>query len=321
MSNLNATLTRLTPQLAELLNTSVPVDPTVFEDVDPESGAPRIYRKQDRDRFVEICEESQLGELQGHMRCRQHYPNDPIFERTQGHGLCRAASGWGSPMFTTCTSRVQARFSHRSARITIPLLKVLRDSDAFISIIIMTSAYIPFLLLVSGFSDALISTDVPTLQALLPNPSSSARVFVPLNNAAYLSGELNTPLPRFHKLDWWDERLLRVSLPSNAGGPVVNAEVRLSCTPSQHISGRTALDQWHALWGAWVVDDLNSRKKVYFAGDTGYRTVRNREGGQRPCTLHSPKLENDLAVLTSHYYLSGTGTSLLLILFVLIFLS
>jgi len=119
-------------------------------------------------------------------------------------------------------------------------------------------------------------TDVPTLQALLANPSS-ARVFVPLNNAAYLSGELNTPLPRFHELDWWDERLLRVSLPSKAGGPAVNADVRLSCTPSQHVSGRTALDRWNALWGAWVVDDLNSHKKVYFAGDTGYRTVRDGE--------------------------------------------
>lgn len=152
-----------------------------------------------------------------------------------------------------------------------------KGSDAFISITIMTSAYIPFHFLVSGSSDALTSTDVPTLQALLANPSSSAHIFVALNNAAYLSDELKTPLPRFHELDWWDERLLRVSLPSNAGGPAVNAEVRLSCTPSQHVSGRTALDRWHALWGAWVVDDVNSHKKLYFAGDTGYRTVRDGE--------------------------------------------
>jgi len=120
-------------------------------------------------------------------------------------------------------------------------------------------------------------TDVPTLQALLANRSSSAHIFVALNNAAYLSDALNTPLPRFHELDWWDERLLRVSLPSNTGGPAVNAEVRLSCTPSQHVSGRSAFDRWHALWGAWVVDDLSSRKRVYFAGDTGYRTVRDGE--------------------------------------------
>jgi N-acyl-phosphatidylethanolamine-hydrolysing phospholipase D len=123
----------------------------------------------------------------------------------------------------------------------------------------------------------LSSTDIPTLRALLANPSSSAHIFVGLNNAAYLSSTLNTPLSRVHELDWWDERLLRVSLPSNAGGPAVNAEVRLSCTPSQHVSGRTGLDRWHALWAAWVVDDLHTHKKLYFAGDTGYRTVREGE--------------------------------------------
>jgi N-acyl-phosphatidylethanolamine-hydrolysing phospholipase D len=128
-----------------------------------------------------------------------------------------------------------------------------------------------------GCSDALTSTDVPTLRRLLSNPSSSAHIFVGLNNAAHLSGALNTPLPRFHELDWWDERLLRVSLPSDAGGPAVDAEVRLSCTPSQHVSGRKGFDRWHALWAAWVVDDLKSHKKLYFAGDTGYRTVHDGE--------------------------------------------
>jgi N-acyl-phosphatidylethanolamine-hydrolysing phospholipase D len=102
-----------------------------------------------------------------------------------------------------------------------------------------------------------------------------------LNNATYLSKTLNTPLPRIHELDWWDERLLRVALPSTTDGPAVNAEVRLSCTPSQHVSGRTAFDRWHALWAAWAVDDLHSHKKVYFAGDTGYRTVRNGEDEEK----------------------------------------
>jgi len=120
-------------------------------------------------------------------------------------------------------------------------------------------------------------TDVPTLRALLGNPSSSAHMFVALNNSVYLSGALNTPIRRFHELDWWDERLLRVALPSNLGGPSVNTEVRISCTPSQHVSGRTAFDRWHALWAAWVLEDLHSHKKVYFAGDTGYRTVQDGE--------------------------------------------
>ena len=151
------------------------------------------------------------------------------------------------------------------------------NSVVSFSIIITTSAYIPFDVSALGSSNFLASTDVPTLHALLANPSSSAHIFVALNNAGYLSSALNTPIRRFHELDWWDERLLRVALPSNLGGSAVNTEVRISCTPSQHVSGRTAFDRWHALWAAWVVEDLHSHKKLYFAGDTGYRTVRDGE--------------------------------------------
>ncbi|KAF8272187.1 hypothetical protein EI94DRAFT_1796329 [Lactarius quietus] len=91
--------------------------------------------------------------------------------------------------------------------------------------------------------DAIVlSHRVPTLRALLANPSSSAYIFVGLNNASYLSRALGTPTTRMPELDWRDERLLRVSLPPKADGPVVTTEVRLSCTPSQHVSARTARD-------------------------------------------------------------------------------
>jgi L-ascorbate metabolism protein UlaG (beta-lactamase superfamily) len=111
---------------------------------------------------------------------------------------------------------------------------------------------------------------------------------VPLNNATYLSRALNTPLTRFHELDWWDERHLRVSLPpslvadtkgdaTKSDKPAVTAEVRLSCTPSQHMSGRAVSDRFRSLWGSWVAEDLDSHKKVYFASDTGYRTIRDGE--------------------------------------------
>jgi len=88
MSNLNTTLTWLSSQLAELLNASVSVDSTTFEDVDPKSGAPHIYRKQHRDRFVEICEESRLGELQGNTRCCQHYPGCERDSHPEVHMPC-----------------------------------------------------------------------------------------------------------------------------------------------------------------------------------------------------------------------------------------
>ena len=147
-----------------------------------------------------------------------------------------------------------------------------------VSTIIMTSTLFSFVVPTKHTHDLLTSTDISTLRALLANPSSSAEIFVALNNANYLSKAIRTPLSRIHELDWWDERLLRVALPSkHANGAAVDAEVRLSCTPSQHVSGRTTSDRWHALWAAWVVDDLRSLKKLYFAGDTAYRTVRDGE--------------------------------------------
>lgn len=112
---------------------------------------------------------------------------------------------------------------------------------------------------------------------MLTKRFSSPHVFVPLNNANYLSKALGAPLSRFHEFDWWDKRLLRIPLPSNTDSLTVMTEVQLSCTPSQHISARNAFDRWRALWGSWVVEDLRSHKKVYFAGDTGYRTVRKGE--------------------------------------------
>lgn len=88
------------------------------------------------------------------------------------------------------------------------------------------------------------SPDVPTLRALIANPSSFARIFVALNNANFLSEALRTPQSRIHELDWWDEYLLRGYLPSkHADDAVVDTEMRLSCTPLQHISGRTMSDR------------------------------------------------------------------------------
>ncbi|KAI0059648.1 N-acyl-phosphatidylethanolamine-hydrolyzing phospholipase D [Artomyces pyxidatus] len=123
-------------------------------------------------------------------------------------------------------------------------------------------------------------TDVPTLRAILANRESSAHIFVSLNNAEHLSKALHIPISRVHELDWWDERILSVSLPAKEGA-AVGAEVRITCTPSQHVSGRTAFDRWGALWASWVIEELlpgiepQVGKKVYFAGDTGYRTVRD----------------------------------------------
>lgn len=70
------------------------------------------------------------------------------------------------------------------------------------------------------------------------------------------------------ELDWWQ-------------GVEVNVKdvgsIKLTCTPSQHISGRSIWDTGHTLWCSWVIEEISTgtaaAKKLYFAGDTAYRTV------------------------------------------------
>jgi N-acyl-phosphatidylethanolamine-hydrolysing phospholipase D len=72
------------------------------------------------------------------------------------------------------------------------------------------------------------------------------------------------------ELDWWDEVEVRVQ---NVG------RVKLACTPSQHLSRRSAWDDCQMLWCSWVIEELgdgtppNRNRKLFFSGDTGYRTV------------------------------------------------
>ncbi|TFY83586.1 hypothetical protein EWM64_g411 [Hericium alpestre] len=146
--------------------------------------------------------------------------------------------------------------------------------------------------------------DVPTLRAIIESRVSAPHVFVALNNAEHISKSLSLPRARVHELDWWDERVVRVALPAaEEGADKVQTQMRFTCTPSQHVSSRSAFDRWASLWAAWVVEELLPPqapaqrpptpshssftptsglwemvgKKLYFAGDTGYRTVHDGE--------------------------------------------
>jgi len=96
-------------------------------------------------------------------------------------------------------------------------------------------------------------------------------------------------------MDWRDSKRLEVSFtahdadtskqPENSA-PVTKRIVDITCTPCQHFTGRTPWDSFKSLWASWVVeevitDDLGefarSPVKVYFAGDTAYRTVFDGE--------------------------------------------
>ncbi|GGQ18505.1 MBL fold metallo-hydrolase [Streptomyces roseolilacinus] len=69
------------------------------------------------------------------------------------------------------------------------------------------------------------------------------------------------------ELDWWESAELR--------------GVRFDFVPAHHWSKRTLTDTCRSLWGGWVLGD--HRRRVYFAGDTGYghwfRRIADRHPG------------------------------------------
>jgi L-ascorbate metabolism protein UlaG (beta-lactamase superfamily) len=58
---------------------------------------------------------------------------------------------------------------------------------------------------------------------------------------------------RVHELDWGEHIDLK--------------GLRLTATPSQHFSGRSATDRNKTLWSSWVIK--SDRRKVFFSGDSG----------------------------------------------------
>lgn len=92
--------------------------------------------------------------------------------------------------------------------------------------------------------------DVPTLRRLAE--SHGPRVLAGLGNARYLASE---GVGRAEDMDWMD-------------GVDVTDDVRITCVPAQHFSGRGLSDRNGTLWCGFVIEGPSGR--VYFAGDTGY---------------------------------------------------
>ncbi|KAF8579298.1 Metallo-hydrolase/oxidoreductase [Ramaria rubella] len=79
----------------------------------------------------------------------------------------------------------------------------------------------------------------------------------------------------------------------------ITTSFRITCTPSQHVSNRGLFDRYTTLWSSWMIEaspfhdsptpeeasphsesppvDTKSGPKLWFAGDTGYRSVRAGE--------------------------------------------
>ncbi|GJJ14105.1 hypothetical protein Clacol_008362 [Clathrus columnatus] len=139
--------------------------------------------------------------------------------------------------------------------------------------------------------------DTTTIQALAfsktghNNPGvPRIHIFAPLNNEAPFKS-IGIPQTHIHCLDWWQSSDIIVELPSKVSSnitdelPPIRTTFRLTCTPTQHLSGRSVFltDRWKSLWSSWAVESNPYNKdqseggmhpvKLWFAGDTGYRTV------------------------------------------------
>ncbi|POS79641.1 NAPE-hydrolyzing phospholipase D [Diaporthe helianthi] len=82
------------------------------------------------------------------------------------------------------------------------------------------------------------------------------------------------------EMDWWEDAEVTVK-PDNkdtgagaggdGGGGGEDITATVSCLPAQHGSARSPFDHEKTLWCSWAVK--SAAKSVYFAGDTGYRSV------------------------------------------------
>ncbi|KAJ5818558.1 hypothetical protein N7474_004149 [Penicillium riverlandense] len=108
--------------------------------------------------------------------------------------------------------------------------------------------------------------------------------FAPLGNKAWFH---NSGIRSVTELDWWDERDITLS-PSaqkptqieaagEAQAMAADIKARISCLPCQHMTARGPFDRCKTLWASWAVE--SGGKKVYFAGDTGYRAVSEQSEG------------------------------------------
>ncbi|KAH8691606.1 putative Zn-dependent hydrolase/oxidoreductase family protein [Talaromyces proteolyticus] len=104
--------------------------------------------------------------------------------------------------------------------------------------------------------------------------------FVPLGNEQWFK---NSGITNVTELDWWDQRDITLSpqtqhmettksgdetTPKRDPGDIIGT---ISCLPCQHFSARSPFDRCKTLWASWGVE--SGGRKVYFAGDTGYRSV------------------------------------------------
>ena len=116
--------------------------------------------------------------------------------------------------------------------------------------------------------------DSDTLLKIYARRKGHVHFLVGLGNASRLRG-FGIGREDVTELDWWEG--VRVDVPRMGS-------IAMTCTPSQHMSGRGIWDHGSTLWSSWIFDGgafnnssatmhPRTSEKVFFAGDTGYRYV------------------------------------------------
>ena len=110
--------------------------------------------------------------------------------------------------------------------------------------------------------------DLATIKHVFHRWQRDIQFFAPLGIASWFTS-LGIPSDQVTELDWWDAAVLDVPSLGRA---------QLTCTPSQHASGRSIFDHGSTLWSSWALkeiptDETTVARKLYFSGDTGYRSV------------------------------------------------
>ncbi|ORY83644.1 beta-lactamase superfamily domain-domain-containing protein, partial [Protomyces lactucae-debilis] len=116
--------------------------------------------------------------------------------------------------------------------------------------------------------------DKPTLRQLERKHPNHIQYLVPLNNRQHLEA-IGIEPGRIRELDWRESTQVHL--------PIIGARFSALCWPAQHGSARTPLDADKSLWASWLVETQTRAagpKRIFFAGDTGYRATLGdgREG-------------------------------------------
>ena len=102
--------------------------------------------------------------------------------------------------------------------------------------------------------------DHTTVSQLLNPPSTSLKrphVFCTLGNKAWFQSNFSLRDDEITECDWWEQATF--------------AGLTFTCVPAQHFSGRGLFDRDRSHWAGWTF--RSTEANVYFAGDTGYRSV------------------------------------------------